>query len=227
MPFDEPAATAGFPLAQALRGYWVQLLQVISISLVNAVAFYLIFVYIIAWLKLATDMSAGDALLINSLNMAILLGVILVMSRLSDRIGRKPILVAAAFGLLLFSWPLMSLMETGTIVNVFLGQLGFTLLIGSFGAVNPIAICEIFPRNIRCTAVSTAYNLTVGLAGGAAPAIATWLIEQTGNPSIPAIYIMIAAAISAVAALSVHETSRLAIADSVIPHLPQPAAAGR
>src|SRR5262249_35132010 len=93
MPYDEPAATEGFPVVQALRGYWVQLLQVITISLVNAVAFYLIFVYIIAWLKLATDMSAGQALLINSLNMAILLGVILVMSRLSDRIGRKPILV--------------------------------------------------------------------------------------------------------------------------------------
>src|SRR5262249_25086592 len=82
MPFDRPAATAGFPLAQALREYPVQMLQVVSISLVNALGFYLIFVYIITWLKLFADVGASTALLINSLNMAILLGVILGASRL-------------------------------------------------------------------------------------------------------------------------------------------------
>ena len=93
------------------------------------------------------------------------------MSRVSDRIGRKPILAGAAMGLLLFSWPLMALMATGRIPLVILGQFGFALLIGAYGAVNPIAICEIFPRNVRCSAVSTAYNLTVGVAGGTAPAM--------------------------------------------------------
>jgi len=141
------------------------------------------------------------------------------MARLSDRIGRKPILVGSAIGLLVLSWPLFALMRTGDIFFVFLGQAGFAVLIGSFGAVNPIAICEIFPRTIRCSAVSTAYNITVGIAGGTAPAVATWLIDVTGQPSVPAIYIMVAAAISAIAALSVHERLRQAISDSVLPHV--------
>jgi MFS transporter, MHS family, proline/betaine transporter len=216
MPFDKPAATAGFPLFRALRDHPVEMLQVVSISLVNAVGFYLIFVYIVTWLKLVADVGASTALLINSANMAILLGVILVVSRLSDRIGRKPILAGAAIGLLLFSWPLMALMQTGEVFHVFLGQLGFALLIGSYGAVNPIAICEIFPRHVRCSAVSTAYNIAVGLAGGTAPAVATWLIEVTGRPSVPAVYIMACAAISAAAVLSVRESSRQSLADSVI-----------
>ena len=227
MPFDQPAATEGFPLLQALREHPVQMLQVISISLVNAVGFYLIFVYIIAWLKLSADVGASTALLINSLNMTILLVVILGVSRLSDRIGRKPILAGAAIGLLLFSWPLMALMQTGDIPYIFLGQFGFALLIGAYGAVNPIAICEIFPRNVRCSAVSTAYNITLGVAGGTAPAVATWLIELTGHPSVPAMYIMAGAAISAVAALSVRESSRQAISDSVMPHLAPAASSGR
>ena len=226
MPFDQPAAKAGFPLLRALREHPVQMLQVISISLVNAVSFYLIFVYLITWLKLVADVGARTALLINSLNMTILLGVILGMSRLSDRIGRKPILVGAAIGLLLFSWPLMALMQTGDVYSIFLGQLGFTLLIGSYGAINPIAICEIFPRNVRCSAVSAGYNITLGVAGGTAPAVATWLIDLTGSPSVPAIYIMASAAISAIAALSVHERSRQAIADSVLPHLAPSAGTG-
>ena len=227
MPFDRPAATAGFPLLRALREHPVQMLQVVSISLVNALGFYLIFVYVITWLKLSAGVRAGIALQINSLNMAILLGVILSASRLSDRIGRKPILVGAAIGLLLFSWPLMALMQTGDIYYIFLGQFGFALLIGAYGAVNPIAICEIFPRNVRCSAVSTAYNITFGVAGGTAPAIATWLIELTGSPSVPALYIMAGAAISAVAALSVRESSRQAISDSIMPHLAASASPGR
>jgi MFS transporter, MHS family, proline/betaine transporter len=226
MPFDRPAATAGFPLLRALREHPVQMLQVVSISLVNALGFYLIFVYIIAWLKLFADVGASVALQINSLNMAILLCVILAVSRISDRIGRKPILVGAAIGLLLFSWPLMALMQTGDIYYIFLGQLGFALLMGAYGAVNPIAICEIFPRNVRCSAVSAAYNIAFGVAGGTAPAVATWLIELTGNASVPAIYIMAGAAISAIAALSVRESSRQAISDSVMPHLVASASPG-
>lgn len=220
MPFDQPAAKRGFPLAQALRLYPVQMLQVVGISLVNALGFYLIFVYIITWLKLYADVSASVALAINSFSMAVLLAMILCMSRLSDRIGRKPVLAGAAIGLLLFSWPLMALMQTGQIPLIVLGQLGFALLIGSYGAVNPIAICEIFPRHVRCSAVSTAYNITLGVAGGSAPAVATWLIGLTDNPMLPAFYIMAGAAISAVAALSVHDRLREAIGDSVLPHAP-------
>jgi MHS family proline/betaine transporter-like MFS transporter len=227
MPFDRPAATAGFPLLRALREHPVQMLQVVSISLVNALGFYLIFVYIIAWLKLFADVGASIALQINSLNMAILLCVVLAVSRLSDRIGRRPILVTAAIGLLPFSWPLMALMQTGDIFYIFLGQFGFALLIGAYGAVNPIAICEIFPRNVRCSAVSAAYNVAFGIAGGTAPAVATWLIELTGYAGVPALYIMTGAAISAVAALSVRESSRQAISDSVMPHLAASPSPGR
>ena len=121
----------------------------------------------------------------------------------------------------------MAMMQTGQIYSVILGQFGFALLIGAYGAVNPIAICEIFPRNVRCSAVSTAYNITVGVAGGTAPAVATWLIELTGQPRVPAMYIMAGATVSAAAALPVRESTRQAIADSVIPHLAASANPGR
>jgi MFS transporter, MHS family, proline/betaine transporter len=217
LPFDQPTATSSSPLLQALREHPREMIQGVCLSLVNAVGFYLIFVYLITWLKLYADTGARIALQINSLNMTILLGVVLIMSRVSDRIGRKPILVGASIGLLVFSWPLMGLMQTGNHYYVFVGQLGFVLLLGSFGAVNPIAICEIFPRNVRCSAVSTAYNLAFGLAGGTAPAVATWLIEVSGEPRVPAMYIMGGAFISGIAALTMRGSSRQAISDSVVP----------
>jgi MHS family proline/betaine transporter-like MFS transporter len=217
MPFDQPAAAEGFPMIQALSQHPVAMVQAVAVSLVNAVAFYLVFVYLVAWLKLAADMGARTALWINSLNMVILLGVVLLMARLSDSIGRKPILAGSAVGLLVFSWPLFELMRSGDVLSVFLGQLGLTLLIGSYGALNPIVLCEAFPRHVRCSAVSAAYNLSVGIAGGTAPAVATWLIDTTGHLSVPAFYIMLCAAVSLAAVLSLAETHRRSFEGSALP----------
>ena len=118
----------------------------------------------------------------------------------------------------------MALMQTGQIPLVLLGQLGLAILVGAYGAVIPITMCEIFPRNVRCSAVSTAYNICVGIAGGTAPALCAWLIDRTGYVLVPALYIMLASALSALAALSIHPDSHKAIADSVIPHLATEAA---
>jgi MHS family proline/betaine transporter-like MFS transporter len=226
MPHDKPAAAAGFPLFKAFAQHPVQMFQVMALSLVNAVCFYLIFVYIITWMKQAANIGAAVALRINSLNMALMLGVVLLSAWLSDRIGRKPILTTAAVGLAVFAWPLMALMQTGDIPLVMLGQFGFALLIGSYTGVIPIAMCEIFPRSVRCSGVSTAYNLTLAVTGGTAPALAAWMIDRTGDSLMPAFYIMLASALAAAAALSVHPRTRQAIADSIIPHAAVPVGAG-
>jgi Arabinose efflux permease len=75
--FDKAPPGKGFPLSQALREHPLEMLQVVGICIANAVGFYLIFVYVTTWLKLYAQMKIGSALLVNSLNMAIMLGVIL------------------------------------------------------------------------------------------------------------------------------------------------------
>ncbi|HSY87005.1 MAG TPA: MFS transporter [Verrucomicrobiae bacterium] len=206
--FDKAPPGKGFPLGQALREHPLEMLQVVGICIANAVGFYLIFVYVTTWLKLYAQMKIGSALLVNSLNMAIMLGVILGAAWLSDKLGRKPVMAAAAIGMAIFAWPLMALMQTGDFMNVFLGQLGFVLLIGSYNAVNPIAICELFPRAVRCSAVSTAYNITLGVVGGTAPIVATWLIEKTNYPLAPGLYVALAGVVSALATLSLRPSSQ-------------------
>jgi len=206
--FDRAPPGKGFPLSQALREHPLEMLQVVGICIANAVGFYLIFVYVTTWLKLYAQMKIGSALLVNSLNMAIMLGVILGAGWLSDKIGRKPVMAAAAIGMGVFAWPLMALMQTGDFSNVFLGQLGFVLLIGSYIAVNPIAICELFPRAVRCSAVSTAYNITLGVVGGTAPIVATWLIGRTNYPLAPGLYVALAGVVSALATLSLRPSSQ-------------------
>jgi MHS family proline/betaine transporter-like MFS transporter len=219
MAFDKPAATHGFPLAGAVRGNGREMLMVMGLSLVNAVGFYLTFVYVVTWLRLYANVKAAVALQINTVNMAIMLAVILASAWLSDRIGRKPILVAAALGLTLLSWPLMAAMRTGDVWVVFLGQFGLTFLIGAYGGVIPATMCEMFPKAIRCSAVSTAYNITVGIAGGTAPMAATWLIDRTGYSLAPAIYMMLSCALSAVAAFFLVESSKRRLEEHGVPAL--------
>ena len=123
-------------------------------------------------------------------------------------------LAVAAAGLVLLSWPLFILMQVGQSWAVFLGQLGLALLIGSYAAVSPVAICELFPRAVRCSAVSASYNISVGIAGGTAPMMAAWLIAETGYPLSPALYMALAAGLSLAAALSMRSGYSAIAADN-------------
>jgi len=74
----------------------------------------------------------------------------------------------------------------------------------STGVIAPI-LAEMFPTRVRYTALSVSYGFAVVLFGGFAPLIATWLVSVTGNPLAPAFYVMVGAAVSAIAVLSMKE----------------------
>ena len=71
---------------------------------------------------------------------------------------------------------------------------------------NPAAMAEALPARVRCTGVSVAYNLCLGLLGGMTPMVAMYLIERTEDDLAPAYFLMAAAAITAVAVLGLKET---------------------
>jgi MHS family proline/betaine transporter-like MFS transporter len=200
---DEPPSRERFPLAQAARQHPLQMVQAVGISVVNGVGFYLMFSYIVTWLQIYARVTPHVSLLINSINMAIMMPVTLWGGWLSDRIGRKAVLVVAAAGLVVLSWPSLLLMRSGAPIEIFLGQLVFCLFVGVYSAVNPVIIAEIFPAAERSSAASVTYNVTLATAGGTAPIVAIWLIDKTGDPMAMGFYLILAAAISTAASLSI------------------------
>src|SRR5919206_415400 len=78
-------------------------------------------------------------------------------------------------------------------------QLCFAALIGLYVGQVPAMLAEALPREVRCTAVSVSYNLSVGLFGGLTPVVAPWLIRRTGDEMVPAIMLVVAAALTLVA----------------------------
>jgi MHS family proline/betaine transporter-like MFS transporter len=118
-------ATAKSPLLDTIRNYGPLLGKLAALSVFNSVGFYLMFVYIVSWLQFADNIPPATALAINSTSMVVMLPVMVLMGWLSDRYGRRKLMLGATAlgfaGALPFFW----LMHQGHPTVVLLGQLGF------------------------------------------------------------------------------------------------------
>jgi MHS family proline/betaine transporter-like MFS transporter len=203
------------PVKESFRLHWRDLLRIAGMSLVGAVAFYMIFIYVASWLQSVVHVSKSRALDINTLNMALMLVIIPIAAIISDRIGRKPVLIVSISGLVLLSYPFFWLMHHDSDVMITLGQMGFTVLAGTLMGVFPAALVEMAPARVRITVMSVGYNLTLGLFGGTAPMLSTWLVETTHRDLSPALYLSAAALVSLVVALSLREGAGLSLSEEV------------
>ena len=183
------------PLLEAFRTQWRTIFKVVGFTLGNGVGFYLCFVYVSTWLKEQQHLSAPTALTLNSIALFFMLMMTPLTGALSDRIGRKPVLITGATGLALFSWPLFWLMSSPHLGAILAGQCIFALFMSCYGA-SPAFLVEAFPKHVRCSGLSIGYNLSLSVFGGTVPMVAVALIKLTGNPLSPAFYLSFAAIVS-------------------------------
>jgi MHS family proline/betaine transporter-like MFS transporter len=203
------------PAWEALRSQWRAVLRIALLNAVNGVGFYVAFVFLVTYMQAVGGLTAAAALDVNTVTMVALLAMFPLSGWLSDRVGRKPLLVAGIGGLLVLAWPLFWALHHPSVAWSFAGQLGFAVLIGLFGGALPVAMVEATPRAVRCSAIAIGYNVCVGLLGGMTPLVATWLIGRTHDDLAPAYYVMGAAVVSLVAAVRLPgEPSAVAGADA-------------
>ena len=136
------------------------------------------------------------------------------MAWLSDRIGRKPLMLLATALCFVGALPLLWLMHHASPLPILAGQFVFTLLLGTTWGVQPALMVESTPPGVRCTVIAIAFNLALGLVGGLSPLAATWLVAVTRQELSPAYLVMAAAAVTFLSVLSFGESyrSKLAIA---------------
>ena len=207
-PAPKPTEAKKNPLLETVKNHRMVILQLAGLASFSAVSFYLLFVYIVSWLELVDKISPEKSLFINTLSMISLIPIQLIAASISDRIGRKPVLITASIAAILFSVPLFSGMYHHSTLTIHLSQLGFALIIGAYLGVMPAFMVELPSAHVRSTAIALGYNLTVGIIGGFTPFAASWLVHRTHNDIAPAYMIMAAAAISLIAILSMKETYR-------------------
>ncbi len=195
------------PVVEAFRTEWRAMLKIAGFNVVNAVGFYMIFVYAVTWLKETAHVTTARALDINSVNMFLMLLMIPLAAWLADRIGRKPVITTGMIGLLLFSYPLFWLMHHDADHLIFMGQFGFAILISMIMGTYPAMMVEMVPPRVRVSTISIGYNLCLGILGGTTPMVAAYLIVRTHEDLSPAFYLMAAAVLSLLVLRTIKETT--------------------
>jgi MHS family proline/betaine transporter-like MFS transporter len=196
------------PLAEVFLSDWRIMLRIIALIAAGAVGFYMIFIYSASYLTTRMDLTTAQALNINAFNLLVMLALTPPAAMLSDRFGRRPLLFVAVGGGLVFGWPLWWLMHQDALPAIVFGQMGFAVMFGISFATVPATIAELLPPEVRVSGTSIAYNLSVGIFGGSAPLVATYLVAQTGSDLTP-IYYFMAASIPALFVLAtIPETAR-------------------
>src|SRR5262249_3837484 len=110
---DEPSAVRAkrAPLLETFAKHRRLLAHLAGVSVCGAVGFYLMFVYIVSWLQLADGVAPARALVINTMSMVLLFPAEAGMAALSDRVGRKPVLLAITALSVVTAWPLFWLLH--------------------------------------------------------------------------------------------------------------------
>ena len=195
----EPQVQA--PVRETFGRYRLQVLRVMALNIASSVGYYAAFVYAVSYLEDIDKLSDATALSLNTGVLGVLLLLYPIAAWLSDRIGRKPMLISGSalmcFGALSF----FDLMHSGDPQLVLRGELGLTIAVALVaGGKNPANV-ELMPAAVRCTGLAVAFNIAEGYFGGTTPLIATWLISRTGNPMLPGAWVALAGLITLITAV--------------------------
>jgi MHS family citrate/tricarballylate:H+ symporter-like MFS transporter len=133
-----------------------------------------------------------------------------VMGALSDRVGRKPLLLVFSALTLLTAYPALAwLVAAPSFGNMLMVLLWLSFLYGSYNGAMVVALTEIVPVDVRTAGFSLAYALATALFGGFTPLVSTWLIEATGDQAAPGIWMAFAGACGLAATIMIYSTSAI------------------
>ena len=165
------------------------------LSTMTTVTFYMITAYTPTFGQTALHLAG-----IDNLTVTMCVGIsnliwLPVMGALSDRLGRRPLLIAFSVLSLVTAYPaLLWLVSAPSFARLLTVELWLSFLFGSYnGAMVPF-LTEIMPANMRAAGFSIAFSLATAIFGGFTPAICTWLIHETGNRAVPGLWLAFAAA---------------------------------
>jgi len=207
--FRRAQNSAATPAPAGASHGWRLGLRAFGFTVHWTVSYYVILSYLPTFLQKHAGIGRAQALWATTIALLVLVLTTPLFGLLSDRIGRKPLLLASCVAFILLPYPLFSVMSAGVPLGaIILVQAALALGIALYSGPGPAAISEIFPTRSRSTWMSAGYSLAVAVFGGFAPFISTWLIAKTATPVSPSYYVMAAAALSSIVIWRLEETAR-------------------
>ena len=193
---------------RALFKYPREVLTVVGLSVGGTTCFYTYTTYMQKFLKLSVGLSDNQTTLVSAATLVFALCLQPIYGAISDRVGRKPLLVW--FGLLgtIFTIPLLRTLQatTSAMVAFLLIAAAWTIVAG-YTSINAVVKAELFPTSVRATGVGLPYAITTSIFGGPAESIALWF-KSIGHEAWFSYYLTGVIAVSLVVSLMMRDTKR-------------------
>lgn len=201
---SEEPTKVGF--AEIITKYWRALLMCIGMVITTMIATHLMLTYMPSYLTGTLGYSAGSGVLIMMVAMIGMLFIQPAVGWLSDTIGRKPFFYAGSLGLIFLSVPAFWGLASGSAWSVFGALLSFAVIMNCFTGVLGSTIPALFPTAVRYSALASAFNIAVVVAG-LSPTAMAGLVSWTGDKMMPAYYMSAVGLVGLVTAFFMRETA--------------------
>jgi MHS family proline/betaine transporter-like MFS transporter len=186
--------------------HWRSLMTCIGVVAVTNVTYYMLLTYMPSYLSHNLHYSEDHGVLII---IAIMVGMLFVQPMIgfiSDKVGRRPFIIGGSIGLFFLAVPAFMLINSGKLGLIFAGLLIIAVLLNFFIGVMASTLPAMFPTHIRYSALASAFNVSV-LIAGLTPTAMAWLVESTHNLYMPAYYLMVIAVVGLITGVTMKETA--------------------
>ncbi|WP_029386513.1 MFS transporter [Streptomyces leeuwenhoekii] len=192
-------------LFEALRRHPRESLRIAGITAGGTIAYYTWTSYLPTYAELNAGVEKSDALLAGTLSLAFFALLQPLGGLLSDRFGRRPLLLFFGLGFALLCVPLLHAVRDSFAVLLLVSCAGMVLLTG-FTSISAAVNAEVFPPRVRAAGIGFPYSLTVALFGGTAPYVGT-LFKEMGHSGLFPWYVAVLCLASSVVYLRLPETA--------------------
>jgi MHS family proline/betaine transporter-like MFS transporter len=196
------------PLREAVCTAWRPILQVIGIMVMFNVGYYVVFTYLPTYFIKTLHFSKTSAFASVTVACVVAIVLILPLAALSDRIGRRPLLIAGTLAFAVLAYPLFLLLNSGSVGAAVAAHAALAAIESVYISVAVATGVELFATRVRNSGFSIGYNICVAAFGGTTPYLVAWLTGSTGNNLAPAFYVIVAAVVSFITVLTVRESAR-------------------
>lgn len=194
------------PLWQAMSVQRWGVVRSFAISALGSITYYVGITYFPAFLTTVGSTTEADALWLSTIAAVVVISITPFIGHLSDRVGRKPVLIALAAASIVLPVSMFSLATSASIASALFAAVVLALIAGAVSAVGAVATAEQFTGEARVSGLALGATIATAIFGGLTPYLAQVLIDDTGRHTIPGVMIAIVAACVAPVFLRMRET---------------------
>lgn len=193
----ESGRLARFPLRETLTKYPKELIIALGLYITVTAPFYTSTVFIGNFMQ-TLGYNNQQSTIVSSIILVVMMVVFPISAYISDRIGRRPVLICGIILLILSVYPIFICLGSMNFILAFISQILFAGIIGIYMGPIPTVLVEIFPTSVRFTGVALSYNLAAAIFGGTAPVVAMLLTKVTGDQYAISYYLIALALLSSI-----------------------------